>query len=293
MPKILIIKLGALGDVLRTTPLLRRLRGPVTWITGRRALPLLAGNRRIARLLSVEDSRGLRGEKFDWVINFDEDRRACALAAAAAAPRKTGAVLAAGAVTYCAASAPWFDMSLISRLGRREADRLKYKSRKTYQEHLFCACGLEFKGEEYMLPGRFPGALAGTVAIETRAGARWPLKGWTGYRELAALLEKAGVEVRFLRQRRRLLDYLADIGRCQVLVSGDTFAMHAALALGRRAAALFNCTSPWEIHGYGRLTRLVNPGLRRLYYSTAPLTEKTPAVSPRAVYRAVMRLLRE
>ena len=30
---VLIVKLGAAGDVVRTTPLLRRLNGPVSWIT--------------------------------------------------------------------------------------------------------------------------------------------------------------------------------------------------------------------------------------------------------------------
>jgi heptosyltransferase-2 len=131
MKKVLIIKLGALGDVLRTTPLLRRLTGEVTWVTGRSALPLLKGNARIARLRTPADGAALRREKFDWVINFDEDKKACALAAAIDAPQKTGALLRGGRPDYCRASAPWFDMSLISRLGRREADRRKYSDRKS------------------------------------------------------------------------------------------------------------------------------------------------------------------
>src|SRR5207249_11169569 len=40
---ILIIKLGATGDVVRTTPLLRRLSGSVTWITAARNAVLLDG----------------------------------------------------------------------------------------------------------------------------------------------------------------------------------------------------------------------------------------------------------
>jgi len=38
---VLIIKLGATGDVVRTTPLLRRLDGPVSWITAENNLTLL------------------------------------------------------------------------------------------------------------------------------------------------------------------------------------------------------------------------------------------------------------
>src|SRR5437764_15441887 len=39
--KVLIIKLGATGDVVRTTPLLRQLDGLVSWITAENNLPLL------------------------------------------------------------------------------------------------------------------------------------------------------------------------------------------------------------------------------------------------------------
>ena len=38
---VLIIKLGATGDVVRTTPLLRRLDGSVSWVTAENNLPLL------------------------------------------------------------------------------------------------------------------------------------------------------------------------------------------------------------------------------------------------------------
>lgn len=286
MRKILLIKLGALGDVLRTTPLLRALPGRVTWVTSRRALPLLAGNRRIARLLTPENCARLRGEKFDWVINFDEDEQACALASAAAAEKKTGALLASGGVSYCKDSAPWFDMSLISRHGRVEADRRKYLGRKPYQYYLFKACGLRFGGEEYMLPPA-PAPRRPLVALETRAGERWPLKNWTGYPALAGLLEKDGVDFFFLRQRRKLTDYISDIARCTLLVAGDTLAMHIALALRRRAVAVFNCTSPWEIHGYGRLRKVVHPRLREFFYSTRPPGGDFKSVPVQTVFKAV------
>ena len=41
MTHTLIVKLNATGDVVRTTTLLRRLPGPVTWITASGNLPLL------------------------------------------------------------------------------------------------------------------------------------------------------------------------------------------------------------------------------------------------------------
>ncbi len=287
----LIIKLGALGDVLRTTPLLRRLEGEVTWVTGKEALPLLAGNTRIARLLDISRTVEVRGRRFDRVINFDEDRAACALASAVRARRRTGAFLKDGKISYCAASAPWFDMSLISRLGRQEADRLKLANRRSYQSLLFSACGLRFAGEEYLMPLRVPATPGPLVALEPRTGERWPLKRWPGCRELARLLAERGVPHFFLRRRHSLTDYLRDIGRCSVLVSGDTLAMHAALGFKRRAVAVFNCTSPLEIYGYGRLYRLVNQRLRENFYSRARPPRDFPHVPAAAALDKVLAAL--
>jgi heptosyltransferase-2 len=292
MRKILLIKVGALGDVVRTTPLLRRLRGEVSWVTGTPALPLLAGNPLISRALPIERAAAIAREKFDWVINLDEERQACALAAKIKARRKTGALLAGGGFSYCAASAPWFDMSLISRFGREAADKLKYANRRTYQSFLFEACGFKFTGEEYMLPPAPPAPAGRLVAIEQRTGARWPLKRWPGCRELAGLLERRGIPFFFLRSRPELAGYLRDINRCSVLVSGDTLAMHAALGLGKRAVAVFNCTSPREICGYGRLRKLVHPGLRALFYSRRRPGPDFPHIPAKTVLKEVLSALR-
>ncbi len=292
MRKILLIKVGALGDVLRTTPLLRKLRGEVSWVTGAPALPLLSGNPLLSRAVAIERAAALAREKFDWVINLDEERQACALAAKVNARRKTGALLSGGGFSYCAASAPWFDMSLISRLGREAADRRKYANRRTYQSFLFAACGFKFTGEEYMLPPAPPAPAEPLVAIEERTGARWPLKRWPGCRELASLLGRRGIPFFFLRRRPRLLDYIGDINRCSVLVSGDTLAMHAALGLGKRAVAVFNCTSPREICGYGRLRKLAHPELRALFYSRRRPGPDFPHIPVKTVLKEVLAALR-
>ena len=57
---ILIVKLGALGDVLRTTTLARRLKAAhggaqIQWLTSRAALPLLERNPDLEAAFAVED----------------------------------------------------------------------------------------------------------------------------------------------------------------------------------------------------------------------------------------------
>lgn len=280
----MIIKLGALGDVLRTTPLLRAIPGPVTWVTEDRCLPLLDGNPRIRRLLPLSAASSLRAAKFDRVINFDEDPRACELAASIAARRRVGAWSSGGLVRYCAGSAPWFDMSLVSRLGRRAADRLKSLGRRAYQDYLFAACGRRFSGEEYVLPVR--PVRGARVAVEARAGDKWPSKAWAGFPAATRLLRDLGVECFALRPRRRLADYIDDINSARAVLAGDTLGMHVALALRKTVVALFTCTSPHEIHGYGRLTKVVDPALRANFYRR---DRRPSSLSAEDVASAVLR----
>jgi len=291
--KTLIIKLGALGDVVRTTPLLRVLKGEVCWVTSRPALPLLPA-RRLAEALPLEAAGKLRGGRFDLVLSLDEDRRAAALASRVAAGRLVGTYLdGSGALRYTRESASWFDMSLVSRLGRAAADRRKLANTRTYQEHLFAMLGRRFSGEEYLIgPAPRPRRAAGRslrVGLDARAGARWPMKRWPGYRALARRLEEDGLRPVFFRQRRRLADFAADIAACGRVVCGDTLTMHLALALGVPAVALFLCTSPAEIHGYGRLAKVVSPLWKEYFYGRGRSRAPGEAVSVAGVHEQIRR----
>lgn len=285
----LLIKLGALGDVLRTTPLLRRLGGRVTWVTDEACLPLLRGLPGLRRALPLSAAASLRGRSFDLALNFDEDLRACRLASSVSARRRAGAWADGGRVAYCEASAPWFDMSLVSRLGRERADRLKKRGRRPYQDYLFAACGLRFRGEEYLLPARPARAPADAVALESRVGEKWPMKAWPGFAELAASLRARGLSPFELRPRRRLADYVADINRASVVVAGDTLAMHVGLALRKQVVALFTCTSPAEIHGYGRLSKLVDERVYDDFYRRDRPRGRRSSIAPAAVLGAIAR----
>ncbi len=92
--KILIIKLGAIGDVIRTTPLLRKLKenfpsAQVTWIT---YSPDILSKNWVDRILnvSVENIELLKIMEFDWMINLDKDGLAISLAASINAKKKSG-----------------------------------------------------------------------------------------------------------------------------------------------------------------------------------------------------------
>ena len=106
--KILIIKTGyaeildkesnsrivSLGDVLRTTPLLNLFKEEhVTWVTDKKAFPLLEGNPYIERLWDLSDPltiEQLKSETFDTLINLEKIPGICALTEKIKAWRRFG-----------------------------------------------------------------------------------------------------------------------------------------------------------------------------------------------------------
>jgi heptosyltransferase-2 len=121
------------------------------------------------------------------------------------------------------------------------------------------------------------------VGLNTGAGGRWPLKQWRedGFRDLIGRLDRErGAQCVLLggpaeadRNRRlqqaagvRVLDpgcqhpvrqFAALTACCDVVLTGDTLALHVALALGRRTVAMFGPTSAPEIEMYGLGEKIV------------------------------------
>src|SRR2546430_7823483 len=191
---VLIIKLGATGDVVRTTPLLRRLDGPVSWVTAANNLSLLEGIDREVRCVSWENRKRIAETAYDLVINLEDDRETSSFLKELKFKQLFGAYLNGDdQIAYTSDSRGWFDLSLISTYGRQEADRLKVLNRRTYQELVFDGLGLGFNGETYYLPTPFPAGLEGDVAIASTAGPVWPMKQWAYYDELKNELESAGL----------------------------------------------------------------------------------------------------
>ncbi len=265
----LIVKLGAPGDVTRTTPLLRALSGPVVWVTRPESAPLLPRRPGLS-VLTPAQAESLRGRRFELALCLDDEREAAEIAAAVRARRRAGATLGRdGRLGYTNASRAWFDMGLLSRLGRRRADALKRANIFTYQEHLFRMAGRSFQGEDYWIrrPPRRAAGRAPRVGLEARAGERWPLKVWARYGALERALRARGAATTRFGWKPDLAAHAAAVDACDVVVCGDTLTMHLALALRKRVIALFQCTPPQEIEGYGRMTKIISPFVNRDLYS--------------------------
>ena len=190
--RILIVKLGAAGDVLRTTCILPALRhaypgAQITWITEATAMPLLEGNPLIDRIVARDRAvERLLVERFDLGLGLDPDEQGGALLALARCAARAGYVLddLGRVMPVNVAARQWWVMGL--------DDGEKRSNRRTYQSLLHEICGLEDSGSrpQLFVPAavrdrvrdRLSPSLAGfdrVVVLNTGGGGRWPQKKWT------------------------------------------------------------------------------------------------------------------
>jgi heptosyltransferase II len=184
---ILIVKHGALGDVVRTSYFARALREKwgdalrLSWITAPGSAPLLRFNPYVDDLwTSFAEAQPFR---YDRVYSLDDEREVLEGAARLDAAAVTGALLRDGRADYTDDAAEWFDMGLLSRFGKQRADELKKKNSRGHAEiyrALFDVPLVEpgFHGNPRL--GRWAADLLApygrVVGINPFAGGRWPSK---------------------------------------------------------------------------------------------------------------------
>ena len=205
--RILIVKTGALGDVLRTTSILPGLhrRYPdcrVTWVTARGAEDLVRYHPLVDRVHAVSPDDGaaiamlgdeLSTSLWDRVLSFDDEEALCGLATRLTRKARPGVLSGAyldeaGVPRYTPDVAPWFDMGLLSVHGKEEADRRKAANRESHPVLFARMLGIK-KGETELplserafvfatgfaeLHGLY--SVQRLVGLNTGAGGRWDSK---------------------------------------------------------------------------------------------------------------------
>jgi ADP-heptose:LPS heptosyltransferase len=288
--RILIIKLDSMGDVLRTTSVLPALREEhpacfISWITRREAVELIAHNPLLDELLVLESGTlsQLLVRKFDLVLGLDMSRDSGALCALARAADKRGfSIDAAGALFPLNESAKeWFYMGL--------NDRLKKENCKSYQQILLELCGLPaarlhppqyYITEEENRCGRDLVVNLGldpsrpVIGVNTGSGSRWKMKSLPSD-GLKSLIEKLAATFQVLllggpeevdKNARlscltgvpdsgcshSLREFAGIVNQCRLVITGDTLALHLALAQRKLVLAVFGPTSAHEIDLFQR-----------------------------------------
>lgn len=300
--KIVIIKLGALGDVVRTLPIAEAIKKKypnteITWITKKNALELFEGNNNIDKSFAIPYKTS---EVFDILYNFDIEKEATSLAETLIADKKYG-FYADGAYPMA------FNLGAEYYLNTLFDDELKKSNRKTYQQMMFDAAELAYNKEmpkinlnnenlEYAKNFLKENNLRGKRLIGLHIGSspRWPSKAWSNDRikEFAMKINKKGHQLLLLagpddieKQKTILQDlkkqytpiitnnpynslkeFSALVNLCEKIICSDSLALHISLAMKKPTIGLFFCTTPHEVEDYGLLTKIVSP----LYESFFP-----------------------
>jgi heptosyltransferase-2 len=301
-PRVLIVKLAALGDVVRTGCLLPGLAAAaeppfVTWLTAPEAVPLVRRMPGVHRVLPF-DARALAHlemETFDTLLSLDKEAAPCAVAMRVKADSRLGIGLSRHGTIHPLNE----ECDYYFQLGL-DNDEKFHRNRKSYPQLIYEALGMAYDGQRYTMQttaadreaaGRLlkrAGAAEGglLVGINPGAGHVFANKAWRpdGYAQLmtelshrlsglrfvmlggpdeTALIEKLTAESsgRAVNPgtRNDLGTFCGLIERCAVVVSGDTLAMHVAVALGRRSVAIFGPTCEQEIDLFGIGEKVVTP----------------------------------
>jgi ADP-heptose:LPS heptosyltransferase len=194
-PRVLLINLHALGDVLRTTALLPKIRRTypeafITWLTLPTSQALLTGNPQIDQLLywGSEAIETLKVRDFDIVLNVDKATESASLAMQVNAPDKRGFGLTRfGTITPLNPEADY-----LFYLGLNDEEKF-FRNQKTELRLLAEAFGFEYQPDEYILEltpdekamvQRYrdavplePGEIA--IGINTGCSNLYPLKRWS------------------------------------------------------------------------------------------------------------------
>jgi ADP-heptose:LPS heptosyltransferase len=276
LQRILIIKLGAVGDVIRTTPLLRKLKqvypqSEISWLTCTpEVLPSVVDRKVRYDWMNV---MALKGFYFDILVNLDKDEDACALAKMIDAQVKKGYILQnnkPGPATP-ETNAKWFT-GLFDDINRANT--------KSYPQEIYDICGYQFSGEQYLIDTPacsspwIPPVGKKVVGLNTGCGSRWQTRLWPDehWIELARRLRNSGLEVVLLggeqeHERNQIIAYqsgavypghfslklfMALVGQCDLVVTAVTMCLHVAIGLGKKVVLFNNVFNRLEFELYGR-----------------------------------------
>jgi len=184
--RILIIKLGAIGDVIRTTPLVTRFKKiyPNTHITWLTLSPDILPKDKIDLIYKFDFKSVflVTHQQYDLAINLDKEKEACQLLANVNAKQKFGFTWRNEHIDACTMNA---EHKLITGF----FDNISKENKKHYLDEIFEICHQKYEGEEYLL--NYNKALAGkwnvirekakyklVVGLNTGCGKRWLTRLW-------------------------------------------------------------------------------------------------------------------
>jgi heptosyltransferase-2 len=277
--RVLILKKGAAGEVIRNTPILRKLRAlhvndsiEISWLTD---YPDFVPKSFVNRVLKYdwENVQMLLEEEFDLLLNLDKEHHVCALANRIKAKEKKGFLLDKKGKIISAnrdAERKWLTGVF---------DDLMKDNKKHYVEEIFEICGWKWAGEKYILEDYIIPPLSFNkdsnkplVGLNTGAGSMWPTRIWPENlwaglisklieRNYQVLLlggpEEHDKNMRLAKNTgayyeglKNFKEFTGLMSHCDMLVTAVTMTLHIAIGLGKKIILLNNIFNKYEFYLY-------------------------------------------
>jgi heptosyltransferase-1 len=306
--RVLVVRLGAMGDVVHTLPAVASLKhsmphSEITWVVESKWRALLQGNPYINRIIVFERGtmsglksawRELRRERFDLAVDFQGLIKS-ALVAACARPERLY-----GFDAKCAREAPaaWFYSSRVHSESSHRVD--KYLD-------LAAGAGVTNPLKVFPLPPGIPeGRLPRGEFVLASPLAGWGSKQWP-IEHYAALAERLRREcgiplvlngpqpIRVAGTESHVsgIDGLIDATRRATAIVGvDSGPLHVAAAIGKPGVAIYGPTDPAATGPYGK-TFTVLRGLDAVttYKRGAEPDSSMRAITPGQVFERLRTIL--
>lgn len=314
---ILIIKLGAAGDVIRTTPILHKLaaeysNAEITWLTN---YPVFVPQMYVQNILewNLQNLIWLQNRKFDLLLNLDKDKHALGLAQSVPAEQKIGYL-----PNSCGRCVPANENARHKWLTGL-FDDVNRENTKSYPQEIFEICGWNFNQEKYILelpefePVLELSETSKIIGLNTGCGARWHTRLWgeENWQKLADALAAEGFLPLLLGGKQEdklnrkiaaasaavylgtfsLANFIHLVNRCSLVVTSVTMTLHIAIALEKKLVVLNNIfnKNEFEMYGLGKILQPDKPCLGCYKNScTEPCME---TISPQMVLQNIEALL--
>lgn len=317
--RILIIKLGAIGDVIRTTPLVSRYKkifpgAKFTWLT---LSPDILPKNEIHEILrfNAESILYVQNTEWDIAINLDKEKEASALLKTLTAREKFGYTLLNG-VTQPANHLA--EHKFITGI----FDDASKANTKNYCTEIFEICGLHYEGEPYLLDNHSDKGYTWAIdkskpviGLNTGCGDRWTTRLWDieNWVVLSSKLMAAGYTVLLLGgsqedERNKAISagsgaqypghfslskFINLIDQCDLVVTQVTMGMHLTLGLQKKIVLMNNIFNPHEFDLFGKGKIIQPPKECKCFYRGSCIDGNTcmNTLSAESVFEAVQEVL--
>ncbi len=293
--KIVVIQLGAKGTVVRTMSILPALKkkypnAKIDWITKDNVKDVFLNNPFVNKVLSLPYKYE---DKYDLLYNFDIDKEACEVAVSIEAKEKKGFYFEGGYPQAFNLGAEYYLNTMfddeLKKKNKKTYQQMIFDVAELPFQGEYCPIYLSDKEKEYGDAFIKKNGLSNKKLIGIHIGSSptWPSKSWNleYINDFIRLSKKEKYDIIVFsgpndKQRREKLEnelkkeklnivfnnpmnsdreFVSLLNECTYIVSGDSFALHVAIALGKKTIGLFFCTSDSEIEDYGLLTKIVSP----------------------------------